>query len=674
MAEINHGRIPATNHASMDRNQALAILDLPPSAGETEIHRQCEQRRAELEKRVANAPTFPLKAKYRTELARLEEALEALQTAAQTDEGLHELPVIDKQFETGRSLGFGEALEQRQTKAEQPSSSPARRQPPSREGDNSPSKPASEGRRPPQRPDDVPASSAPGKRSLPAPPARSAPMAPAPVESATPEEIENDTPAVPAPPRPAWVKWTLLGAILVFLLGGAYAGWIWWYLPKVARENQATAARLLAAISGQAGSIQDTVPKVRVLAWIAAALGNAEEPAAADNLIAQARSTLSSMSPGSIRSELECHLLIAQAMKGDPTGALAQLTNMQAAREKTAKAPLIGTGRLSTTSKTAVGAPLVPIREDEARRGIAVAQAREGQWREAQGTINGIMDDRCACEALAAVAEALAQDGDKTQTTTVLQTLEGRAAKIQDPAVKAALLCTVAERMNHMGGKSDAKRKFVSEAISAASSGSTLGGGGAMASRSALGQARVLRTLWRTKDKAGFEKKIVEVAGLAGMLNGTSGTNNQKPDFAARAEVYAAIALAWSDAGNETNASSAIDAAITAAGQARLPLEPSAAEVSGLVPDLHKQRSLAAVVRALAEMRQFDKAEEVLRQLSSPDEIAAAAESLAYWLGWEGEVERGQTFTSRLPEGEVRCRSVVALQYGVRQAELERWW
>ncbi len=638
----------------MERHEALALLDLSPAARDAEIHHAGEQRRADLEKRIASAPTIALKAKYRAELARVEAAVHALQNTLPADEDFGDLPVSQKIDDAD------DAPEESVPEAPDRSQRPPPRRP---GGDSPPSRPA------PERS---------GSRSAP-----SRPPPPPSGRSRPPRRTETsvDPPSAPdsTPPerervvrqRPAWVPWASAAAAAAAATGCAWLVWSYWWLPRQAAETGALAADVLSQVMAVPAGIQDPAEKMRACAWTAAALGDLGDSQGAEQLLGQARVLLANFQPGTIRNAFECRLIAAQAAKGDVEGALGRLQEIQRQREEAQRASMkleIGTRAAGATpaAPSASATLIVPVYEDEARRAIAIALARSGHWQQAVDLAGLMADDRCACDALAAAAKALHALGEKEETITVLQTLKNRAARIPEAAQKAAMLCLVAERIQEFVGRSqsDQTKKFVTDALNAAAPGFS---NGPPSAASLVAQVRTLRTRWKIKDRQDFDKRMVDITSQAGLLLAPGSQSNPQPDFAARAEVYAALALAWSEAGEEEKAERYIADALGAVNQ----IQSAAAAAAGNYP---REKALAAVLRSLAEMGHHDQAEELRRTMTVQDMVAATGESQAYWLGRHGARERGQEFLRTVPDGEARCRAYVAFQYGVRQAPLERWW
>lgn len=634
----------------MQIQEALDLLDLPSGAGDDQITQQVEKRRADLEKRVVSAPTMSLKAKYRAELARLETAISVLQSSSEeVGHDYSDLPVPEKiAYDEGDTSEDEYEEDGAESSDLAMPSGPAGRRPPSRGAALAPS-----GRKRPSRQ---------GVESA-APSMKSAPVSKAVVPKRSPvakskvsdgESVEESANRAETPSNSRKLLW-VLGTVVVLIGAVTYSGWRWWYQPKIAQEQLAAAVAQLRAAEGESANIQEEFPKIRTLSWVSTAYASAGESEAAKRMLTSASGALESFPPGSIRDELACRTFVARAFAGDPEGALQQVTELKQARMNLMPKEDMGSLDASTSAPVT---HYVPLREDEAMKAIAIAFARQGKIKEAREVIDRISDSQRACEALAEVAIQTATI-DKDAATVYFQAIEGRAKQIKDAAAKADLCCLVADRMFSIFGKSESNLAFVTEALSTASSGTQ--STGPVDVGKVLSQARALRTMWTINEKEKFQKQITEVTASAGSL--TVIRDNKavpdQPDHLGRSQAYTAIALAWNEAGDEEMVEQSIDEAIQHASNA---------------VDFKRERGLANIVAGLAEMRRFEHAMKIFNQLNTPDQKAIAGEALSYWLGWEGLIEEAKDLANQLPSGEPRCRGFVALNYGLRHTELERWW
>ena len=648
----------------MERQAALSLLDLTDHANETQIHVQFEQKRAHLEDRLAKAPTVALKSKYRAEIARLEQARDVLSQQVAGGSDMGDLPVSQKLD--------GEDP----PPTTDPSTLPGGRRPPSRRTDP-PAEPAeaSSGRTAPRRraaePEPVIAPQFSDHRAPKYPRETSKTDEP---DDTLEEEI---TLKPPREPRSAKALWALSGGVVLVVTALCFAGWKWWYVPSQQAQRAEDGNRSLSSIVTEVSQmpVENELlhAKVRSLCAMAIALGSTGHGSEAGGLVSDAAKLVSSTDLSLTRNEDECRIIAAQAAKGETQAAITALMTLQGEREKAARG-----GKPAATNAP----PLrVPLCEDQARRAIAIAQARQGQPEQAIGMVNGISpsNDGVACEALCEIARQFNAAGNKAQAIQTLQSLETRAKRIPDPVQRAPLLAFVAERMSDLLGNTKAK-PFVSEALSGISSGSSSASGYSdMEARKAIAQAVMLPTALRvgSEQKDTYRKKVEDVAALASNLQASTGAIAGQPDFKNRARAYAAVAVAWSELAKhwfsgdaEARAADAIAKAVQAAEQVRPPAQLNDQE-SALD---QKEEALVAVVAALAETQKFEQARKIVGGLVLQENLGPASETLAYHLGLAGKTEEAQELLRAIAAGEARVRAAVGLNYGLNGLPLEKWW
>jgi hypothetical protein len=670
----------------MERSAALALLELEEGATESRIHQQVELRLSGLEERLARAPTPTLKTKYRAEISKVNAAKETLLVLSGPSQTTYsDLPVSQK-------LSVDDDVQPPEAEDRLPAS--GGRRPPSRPSANkspaaSEGTPAPNGRRQfsraetaapgvrgPQRPE----AEAVGER---APPQRSRPSA-GPVDEEDDygelPPLQEEVVSRPSNPRRTW---TIIGVLVLLCAAGVFGGWKWWYVPREVAAHQEVGSRELINLTPTVLHMSDAGElshgKARALSWLSVALSSTGRGAEASSLIAEANAMLAKSEASFTKDEDQCRLFAAQAAKGECEAAVAALIAMQTNREKLARE-----GRPLPANAPP---PRVPLHEDNARRSIAIAQARHNQVREAVGMVNSISPthDEFACEALAEIARQLVAAGDSQQAIQVVQSLEQRAKKIVDPLVRAPLLAFVAEQMNSLLGSTKAK-PFISDALGGMSSFSSGSSGmpppSDIEARKTIAQAIMLPVAMRFGGEAKdtYRKKLEDVTAQASNLLASTGTISGQPDFKNRARAYAACAVAWSDLASHwfsgdarARADDAIAKALDCAEQARPPTKVAGAE-DALNVQYSKEQALTAVVAALSEMHNFDKAREVIRRIALPENLGPASEVLAYHLGKAGRVDEGEALVRDIPEGEPRVRAAIGFHYGLNQLPLERWW
>lgn len=657
----------------MDRETALALLDLPASAGETEIQRRVEQRRAEFEERVHKAATMSLKGKYRKQIDELLQAEEVLLSGDTGFDGLNELPVAGKVSEDDPYTSQGRSRGAPPPVPEMPSGPPP--------------VPPTESRR----------------GGLPPVPGRSRAATPPPPRGAVPPsnnrrhqdypdieggEVPPIEPEPSRPPRPAWLLWTVIGGALLFLGGLSWAAWEFGIEPGKVADRKKTGVSVLTSVAptiinissapdsnpSKAKANQDELAhmKARALSWTVVALATTGNLAEASTYLGEVETLITPMTGLSSTTD-RCRYIAALAATGDITKAVSALLAIQQERE--------GAFRQKNPGGTLT--PLPPTKQqDDARRSIAIAQARQpGQWQAARGTVNAILDDERACQALQEIVRQLIAANNEKDAISETQTLQNRAKKVADPSARAPLLVFVATQMRVLLGVSKSK-KDVTDAFGS-SSGSSLSNTGYadMEARKVLGDALMLPARLRlaVDKKDDYRRRLEDVFAAASNLQGSTGAITRQADFANRARIYAALAVAWWELGkgwfsgsSRERAQDMITKAVAAAEQAK----PRAESTDGGTPSaqLIKDQSLAAVVEALAEMQQFDQAGQIISRMVDPAPLGEAGEAVAYHMGLTGQSDQARAFIDKLPEGEPRCRAAVALHYGLHKLPLERWW
>jgi tetratricopeptide (TPR) repeat protein len=625
----------------MDREAALTLLELAASSTEPEILQRLQEMKSKYEQLVAKAATLKLKGAYRARLDSYIQAGEVLLAARPGEADVGNLPVADPDYSTP------------------PPVSP-----------------------PPQ--------TASPQTHLPIPPTPQFPVKPIEHKGTTPlpppppkVDLEDEEPAEikpPRPPLPWWVK-GLIGLGILLAICGLY--WVlqaYWLQPKKTAEQRQTGLSVLnsvlpsvqgleAAARGKSTPTDQTHAKARALSWAAVALGATGHIGEAGSLVVEVENLVTPMT-GLASMPDRCRLIAAMAGgRGDATGATAALVALQRDRE----------AELGIRPQGANTAPLAASKhQDEARRSIAISQARQGQALAAMGTVNSIQDDERACQAMQEVARQHIATGAVSEANMVLQTIETRAKKIADPSARTPMLTFVAAQTRVILGAEKAK-KYIQDAIGSASTGggTTNSGYSAMEARKVLGDALLmpsrLRLALDTPDE--YRKRLDDVFAAASNLKGSSGALTQQADFANRARIYAVLAVAWMELGSRwftgdaaQRAQDMIDKALAAAEQAK-PLAESSTSAQ-----LVKDSAIATVVAALAEMRDFERAGQLLGRMVESAPVGEAAEAVAYQMGLAGMHEEGRVFVQRVQEGEPRCRAAVALLYGLHQLPLEKWW
>lgn len=680
----------------MERHAALALLDLPDHATESQVLSRAETKRAELEERLAKAPIMALKAKYRSEIERVALAKDVLTAEVTAGSDFDDLPVGQKiDLENVPQAPVREDLTPGYANG-------SGRRPPERRGAPEgrmaePEPPTSSGRRPPERrapPSPVSRSYDPaehedhhgmngGSSRRPPPPQpqqRSRPSREEPVEE---EEYFEEKPRRPVrqrePMRPG-VFWAIVSTIVLVVAGAGWAGWQFWWVPEQMAKNAEAAHRALSGVTGDIGSMpvagELVHARARALCQMAIAMASTGYSGEASGFISEATNLLNDAMEGATKSQDQCRVIAAQAAAGNTQAAISALMTMQADREKADRK-----GR-----PAAANAPpsRTPVHEDLARRAIAIAQARQGQPDQAMRLVEGISqnNDVLACEALAEIARQFMAAKNKAQAVQTLQALETRAKRVTDPTRRAPLLTFVAERMYALQGAAQAKQ-WVSDALGGITSGSggTSSGYPDFEARKAIAQALMLPTLLRAggEQKDSYRKKVEDVSALAANLQSTMGAISGQPDFQNRAVAYSHVAVAWFELGKrwfsgdaKQRAEDAVVKARQAADQVRPPAQTGNGNDEASIDK--KEEAIVPIVTALAVMHDFDQARRLSQSLTLAENQGPAAEAVAYHMGQSGLIEEGQSYVRSLTAGEPRVRAAIGLHYGLQGLPLEKWW
>lgn len=682
----------------MERNAALALLDLSDHATETQVLARAEAKRADLEERLVKAPIMALKAKYRNEIERVKLAQEVLTAEVTGGSDFDDLPVGQKiDFDSmpqapareaqaaGGANGHGvshrpperrAAPEGHATDPDQPATFSGRRPPERRSTANG----ASRSRADLESDEDDPRLNGGSSRR---PPPRPSPekqqrtRVQDPVEDEYLDE-ESRPPARQREPMRPGVFWSLVSTVVLVAGGASWAAWQYWWVPGKLAQNAEAAHRALSSVGGDVNGMpmqgELVHARARALCQMAIAMGSTGHSAEASSFISEATNLVNQSMEGATKNEDYCRVIAAQAAAGNTQAAISALMTMQADREKVDR----------RGKPAAANAPpsRTPVHEDLARRAIAIAQARQGQPDQAMRLVEGISqnNDVLACEALAEIARQFLLEKEKAQAVQTLQTLETRAKRVSDPARRAPLLTFVAERMHAMQGSTQAKQ-WVSDALS----GITSGSGGSSSgypdfeARKAIAQALMLPTLLRAggEQKDSYRKKVEDVSALAANLQSTMGAISGQPDFQNRAIAYAHVAVAWHELAKRWFAGDAkqrAEDAVAKARQAAEQVRPPAQMGNDESTIDKKEEALVPIINALAVMQDFDQARRLSQTLTLAENQGPAAEAVAYNLGQSGLAEEGQNYVRSLTGGEPRIRAAIGLHYGLQGLPLEKWW
>lgn len=625
----------------MDRSQALALLDLPPSATPADIKYRHEERRAAVEDRILTAPTAALKSKYRSQLNEFELAWEVLtaRSAEASAEGIEELPAARKSTYTDTSGELEAQVSQAGAGHVRPPPTP----------------PANGVRMPPVRP----------VRPAPEPPGGKPPLtAPVPLGGRSPRTPPRapgrDAPdeAEPKPlaarlPRPAWHKWAGAGVLALLAAGG----FVWWYLasylPEKAEERRLDSVAQLGSAQTEAGRIDSLEGKCTAMAWTAAALAAAGDKQSASVLRQQASAALAELEK---KAELDhqkpavkCRLAVVDAALGDMAGAGAAL-------KPVAATPGAAPSHLLAWEAKAAG-------------GIARWLARQGKYREAltaADTLQGAANTSDACSALAFILARLEAGGDKRQALAVAGKLLDRASLAPEPDVKARYSSTALQAMARSGGK--AKVKSLAASVANTRSSGREDGGAAKAV--ALAQAHGVALLSATGDKNTAKQRLGEARSAASNLA-------LQQDVA---EAMAQLAQA-AHALDEKSSAELLQAAKDASahvGSAPAALLGGEAAVTAGTPAASASRqrdlALAAVVVAAARTGRFAQAIEWYGQMQTDEGRTRAAEELTNALALAGRAPDAEPIIAAISDPGGRCRAWIALSAGTRGELPDPWW
>jgi hypothetical protein len=634
----------------MDRDTALNFLQLPTGASADEIERETSLRAKTLRERIENAPTYNLKDKYRKELDKLQQAIQALNRAPLISD-LDELPVFIQETTCGRGASIPPPLLSQEESAQPPPL---------------PSSHAGIVTSPP-----VTRVGVDEKRAAPA--------------RATGASHNQTMP----PPFP-WKRWMPLVAGLVLVSGAGMAVQYFWWTPRqqgirmgkavaILQEARTSVSSIVlppapapgsenAAVRTMNSSYQQLAGrKVDALAWVAVALASAGQNSEASGLIEEGKVLLKSAMPAGMDSKDQpipseianshlCRLFFAQAINGDPDGAASEIAQIQSQRDRLAKAD--------------VESP--PLRHEEnARLGIALFYVNNHQHREALMAVNGIRDDFVACQALLALGRSIAATGERGETDGILRTLKGRADRIPGGLQKTLLLCDAADVMMSVGKKQQVQ-DYINAISNGAASGSISSSSGGQAAKG-LTQLCLARVLRRSGEKVKFAKTMTEVQPQAFLLpNGT-------PDYYNQAYAFALISAVWADAGEEEQAASAAakahEAAMSVPSDGMVPAGTALPEAKLPTGEpRRREQALAFLSAALAESGQFPDAEKICDTLTVTEIKGEAVAAVSYWQARRGDAGEARRIAEKAPPGEARCRVLVALQYGIRRLPLMEWW